>query len=247
MYCHNCGKQIADVSHFCPECGAEQVITEKKAEPDSIFTDSEQKTGPLSMNKSESAEEKSIPDEKSKRISRLSFISLVISILGIFGFIGSILGIVDICINRKTRHFFSVLAIILGIFVTFVSLPSTSPESVVSKANNVPNGVVAMSAQDFKTSCVPFDYDRFARNPDNFVGTNVVMHGQVAQVVTDEKGKRYFKVFITDDTGMVSADMVFVYDKRGITERILEDDIVTVYATFEGSIPTTTNTHGTDV
>lgn len=33
MYCHNCGKEIATDSKFCPECGAAQVTPSKKANP----------------------------------------------------------------------------------------------------------------------------------------------------------------------------------------------------------------------
>lgn len=245
MYCHNCGKQIADGSHFCPECGAEQVSAVKQGNSEQ---EDETQTKKELENNAGVSEEKTTqkPELEVRKVSRLSIAAVIMSLLGFFGFIGSILGIVDLCINRKSKHFFSILAIFLGLFITFVALPSSSPTAAVSKSNDVPKGVIAMSAQDFKTSCVPFDYDRFARNPDNFVGTNVVMHGQVAQVVTDEENNRYYKVFVIDDTGMETANMVFVYDKRGITERILEDDIVTIYATFIGSIPTTNKIQGTD-
>lgn len=90
--------------------------------------------------------------------------------------------------------------------------------------------------KEFKESCKTYTFEQMARNPDNFRGTNVKLTGEVVQVMT-ESNRTNLRVNITK-TGTYSTyytDTVYVvyYQKSG-EDKILEDDIITIYGTSQG-------------
>lgn len=90
-------------------------------------------------------------------------------------------------------------------------------------------------AAQYKVSCTPYTYDEIARDPDKYVNTKGVYTGEVIQVLEDGNDLQ-MRVNIT--WGPYSyRDTIFVYYTRKPGEsRILEDDIITIYGTNEGTI-----------
>ena len=90
--------------------------------------------------------------------------------------------------------------------------------------------------KDFKASCKSYTYEQMARNPDNFKGTNVKLTGEVIQTLYGN-GSVDLRVNITK-TGTYSTyytDTIYVvyYPEEG-EDKILEDDIITLYGTSMG-------------
>lgn len=88
----------------------------------------------------------------------------------------------------------------------------------------------------FKESCQTYTFEQIARNPDNFKGTNVKVTGEVVQALYGDTSVD-LRVNITKK-GTYSTyydDTIYVvyYPESG-EDKILEDDIITIYGTSQG-------------
>lgn len=90
--------------------------------------------------------------------------------------------------------------------------------------------------QDFKASCKTYTFEQMARNPDNFKGTNVKLTGEVVQALYVSNSVN-LRVNITRKGSYSTyyTDTIYVtyYTKHG-EDKILEDDIITIWGTSEG-------------
>lgn len=102
--------------------------------------------------------------------------------------------------------------------------------------------------QAFISSCQTYTFEQIARNPDKFKGTNVKLTGEVVQVI-DSLASKSLRVNITKN-GTYSTyytDTIYVnYMPEEGEDRILEDDIITVYGTAQGDY-SYTSTIGTTI
>lgn len=102
--------------------------------------------------------------------------------------------------------------------------------------------------KDFKESCNTYTYEQMARNPEKFKGTNVKLTGEVIQALYDTSSVD-LRVNITKQ-GKYSTyytDTVYVtYYPSNEEDKILEDDIITIYGTSQGDY-TYTSTIGAKV
>lgn len=102
--------------------------------------------------------------------------------------------------------------------------------------------------QAFISSCQTYTFEQIARNPDKFKGTNVKLTGEVVQVI-DGLASKSLRVNITKN-GTYSTyytDTIYVnYMTEEGEDRILEDDIITVYGTAQGDY-SYTSTIGTKI
>lgn len=98
------------------------------------------------------------------------------------------------------------------------------------------------SKDDFIKECQPYTYKEIARNPDNYKGKSAMFEGKVVQ--TMESGdKVVMRVDVTKEAneyasgGYLYSDTVYVeYTRKSDKEsRILEDDIINMYGTLNGT------------
>lgn len=90
--------------------------------------------------------------------------------------------------------------------------------------------------KNFKESCKTYTFEQIARNPEKFKGTNVKVTGEVIQAIYNSSSVD-LRVNITKQ-GKYSTyytDTIYVvyYPKEG-EDKILEDDIVTIYGISQG-------------
>lgn len=102
--------------------------------------------------------------------------------------------------------------------------------------------------KDFKADCKTYTYEELARNPDKVEGEKVKVTGEVVQALYDT-GSVDLRVNITKE-GIYSTyytDTIYVvyYSEEG-EDKILEDDIVTIWGTSQGDY-TYTSTIGASV
>ena len=101
---------------------------------------------------------------------------------------------------------------------------------------------------DYKNSCTTYSYKEIARNPDSYSGKDAKFAGKVIQVVSDGS-QTVLRVSVTkDEYGIWNNDVVYVtytYPESN-SPKILENDIVTMYGTLEGS-QTYTSTLGASI
>lgn len=102
--------------------------------------------------------------------------------------------------------------------------------------------------KDFKASCKTYTYEQMARNPDKFKGTNVKLTGEVVQALYDSNSVD-LRVNITKKGNYSTyyVDTVYiVYYPEAEEDKILEDDIITIYGTSQGDY-TYTSTIGSRI
>ena len=102
--------------------------------------------------------------------------------------------------------------------------------------------------QTFMASCQTYTFEQLARNPDNFKGTNVKLTGEVVQVM-EGLYSNSLRVNITKEGRYTTyyKDTIYVnYVPKKGEDKILEDDIITVYGTAQGDY-TYTSTLGATI
>lgn len=96
----------------------------------------------------------------------------------------------------------------------------------------------AMSKEDFIASCEEIAYKTLARNPDDYIGTHIVLTVKVEQILQGGffDDSQYYRVYTNDDYDMWLGDEYFMYDSRVDDDmKILQDDVLKVYAEFVGT------------
>ena len=93
--------------------------------------------------------------------------------------------------------------------------------------------------KEFIDSCEELNYKKIARNPDDYIGKNFKVNVQIFSVseetwLTDS----YMKAYTADEDGYYFDKMIYIFDEQDENSsyygNVLEDDIITVYGTFEG-------------
>lgn len=90
--------------------------------------------------------------------------------------------------------------------------------------------------QAFIESCQAYTFEQIARNPQNFKGTNVKLTGEVVQVITDSYSTN-LRVNITKKGSYSTyyTDTIYVvYHPKNGEDKILKDDIITIYGISQG-------------
>ena len=92
---------------------------------------------------------------------------------------------------------------------------------------------IEQEKQEFKDSCNTYTYEQLARNPAEMIGTRVKLVGEVIQTMYDGNIVQ-LRVNITKENGYYSDTVYVRYIIEG--DRILEDDIITIYGTAMGEV-----------
>lgn len=93
--------------------------------------------------------------------------------------------------------------------------------------------------KEFKENCKSYTFEQIARNPNNFKGTKVKLTGKVIQVMSD-KNSTNLRVNITKNNLYYTDTIYVVYNPTENEDKILENDIITVYGTSQGDCSYTT-------
>ena len=108
---------------------------------------------------------------------------------------------------------------------------------VSSKTEAVPE----ISEEDFKASCQPFDYKTIARNPDDYIGQNFVVDVKIFQTTNGawySDYDVYYKAYTNDEYDLWMGDFLYIIDCQDENSesylKVLDDDIIRVYGTFNG-------------
>ena len=101
----------------------------------------------------------------------------------------------------------------------------------------------------FIDSCQEFDYKKIARNPDDYIGQNFKVTVQIFSKSEDSMfSDAYMKAYTDDGSGYYFDKMIYVFDEQDENSKyyvnVLENDIITVYGTFEGMEDTTNMLNG---
>lgn len=103
----------------------------------------------------------------------------------------------------------------------------------------------AMSKEEFIASCQEFDYKAIARNPDEYVGKNFKVNVEIFSTASGawySDYDTYYKAYTDDGSGIYFDHMIYLIDRQDKESdsylKILDDDVVTIYGTFNGMTET---------
>lgn len=109
-------------------------------------------------------------------------------------------------------------------------------KKLAEKAKEEAKKKAEQEEQEFKESCKKYSFEELARNPDKIEGTNVKITGEVIQALYGNDSVD-LRINITKEgtyTTYYTDTVYVVYYPEDGEDKILEDDIVTVYGTAQG-------------
>lgn len=138
--------------------------------------------------------------------------------------------------KRKIRRNNLITFIAVAVFIVIVvSWPSISKSSgstkpTTSKTTTQTTAIKEPTEADFKAACVAQPYNDLARTPDSYKNMKIVSTGKVVQVMEKSNGAQY-RIAVDGNY-----DQMFYVDYTGAfgQGRILEDDTVTLWGTYDG-------------
>lgn len=241
MFCPKCGNQISENDRYCYRCG--YVINGNKQpadEPDYGYD------AGYSGNRRRSNNNRK-HDDYDRPSVWLNIVAFLFPLLGL---------IMYLCMKRDTRRRAdSILlsacisfgiSIMMSLFVAFIGILSyteydggTSDNTYTSDPNYYSSGLdewieehhIDRDTPEFRASCTTYSYEELLRHPDDYVGEHI----KVKVTAENKLGYESNAWSCADMTG--ENRYVIEYD---LSDRLLADDVVTIYGIFYGTVETQT-------
>ncbi|MGN0366749.1 MAG: hypothetical protein ACI4E5_12535 [Suilimivivens sp.] len=127
------------------------------------------------------------------------------------------------------------------------TLPTEKPTPIPTE-EPTPEPTPFESREEFIASCQEIPYKTLARTPDDYVGTRIVLTVKIEQILQGGffDNNEYYRVYTNDEYDFWMGDEYFMYDVRLDDDmKILQGDIITVYAEFAGTETVTRALSGT--
>lgn len=96
---------------------------------------------------------------------------------------------------------------------------------------------ITINKEEFISTCEEIPYKSLARNPDEYKGSHIKLTVKVLQVVQGGffDSNEYYRVSTNGEYGFYDGDEYFMYDETDKSIKILQDDVLTVYAECNGT------------
>lgn len=262
--CKECGKEFSDKAGACPNCGCPTELITNVGDDLKVAEPTQQESGQMYQQPLSTSIPQQKKESVLGIVGLIIGLIFCIPIFPVIGIILCIIAIRDkkhksIC--GKIGLVLSILTLILGAYIfgsdtdssdktsnaTVSTVQSSAPsaESTVQpttapteKPTPTPEPVVVESKEDFMASCVDADYKTLARYPDDNIGARIKLTVKITQIMQGgwlDNGT-YYRVYTdSDGYGLYLSDEYFMYDTRVDDDtKLLQDDIIQVYAEFAG-------------
>lgn len=123
--------------------------------------------------------------------------------------------------------------------VTTEAPATTTTEAPTTTTTEAPTTTTAESKESYMEKCSSYEFKEIARNPEQHNGEYAVLNGEVIQVM-EEGGVYMLRVNITKGEYSWTDTIMVFYEGDGDNNRILEDDMITMYGQLAGMYTYTT-------
>ncbi len=123
------------------------------------------------------------------------------------------------------------LCIVMGVIVNTSSSHSSSSNTESILINKAAN----MTIEEYKREAISVSYDELKRNPDTYKGKYIIMQLYVVQIIGDKDWRAYtyenslWTKYNTDEE-------FYIIDKRTTGTNVIENDVITVYGVYNGTV-----------
>lgn len=224
MNCKRCGTSFE--GNFCPNCGTP--VEKGKEDTNNQVTQTPPQSSYLDeLNKTLTEPQMLIPKKKPIYIKWWFWVIIAVFLLIIIANMGSC-GDNNSDLSNNNDGYTDSVDHTTEETTTKKITTTTKPTTTVPK----------LSESEFKAQCSTIDFDTIARNPDKYKGKKYKFTGEVIQVSeTSLLGMTFcdLRINVTEgEYGWEDTIYATVTLKEG-EDRILEDDIITIWGTCEGN------------
>lgn len=181
---------------------------------------------------------------------------------GFLGIIGIIFSIIAVCFKNKNKgaaiagivcNSISIFIMIIMLFA-FESSDSDNEQTEIYEDSEFTIEkesefeIETESKEDFINSCQVYSYKDLARNPDDYIGSRIVLEVKIEQIMQGGffDNNEYYRVYTNDEYDFWMGDEYFMNDFRvDDNTKLLQDDIIRVYGEFAGTQEVTRAISGT--
>lgn len=248
--CPDCGSSVSDRLSNCPTCGAPIA---KKSDRYSQFYQKPQTF--LPEPRYEEPEER----PRRKKSSKSTALSISAIFISFMAFLTSFMAIAIASSKPKEVVVEKEVPVYQGVSAESEPepVPDTEPvqkvaedgesdtedrnmveiESSKEKEETKENNEISISKEEFIASCEDIPYKTLARNPDEYKGHRIKLTVKVLQVIQGGlfDNSEYYRVSTDGEYGFYDGDEYFMYDETDKSIKILQDDVLTVYAECNGT------------
>lgn len=129
--------------------------------------------------------------------------------------------------------------ILVAVCIVIIIFAISAVSNIIKGYNNASSETASsqpvISRSEYIAGCSEIAYDDLARNPDKYKGQSFVFTGEVIQVVEPNYGNTvYLRINVTKGKYTWSDTIFAEVELPKSADRILEDDIITIYGDCEG-------------
>lgn len=219
-FCSECGANVAG-KKFCSECG-KSIIEETKSED-------LKEPIPITPTSEKEADKQNLKGpfwQKTWFVIAMMIVCPPVGIILIW-LSGEVKGSAKTVLTIFTCLYLFLIYPVMGAAVLNAG---GSSKTITATAKQTTTAVKEPTEADFKAACVAQPYTDLARTPDSYKNMKIVITGKVVQVMEKSNGAQY-RIAVDGNY-----DQMFYADYTGSfgQGRILEDDTVTLWGTYDG-------------
>lgn len=127
----------------------------------------------------------------------------------------------------------AIVVVIIICIVADLALTFLANDSIYGKYDTESQ----LSEEEYKAECISISYEELARNPGEYEGELLTFTGEVFQKCYDSYGEAEYLISVTPEyfyDEVYYSDNIFAYYYYGENDKLLEDDIVTIYGKADG-------------
>ncbi len=133
------------------------------------------------------------------------------------------------CRKKQSGGCGTVLLVLLFIFLAFILLCIIGGYHKASEDKKITNEAKQYTESEYKAACKAVSFEEIARDKEALKGEKVTFEGEVIQASSG-----LYRMNVTKTTYGYTDTIIIDIDENSLSEKILEDDIITIWGESTG-------------